>query len=299
MPLVIPFGVILIGLVLLGLALTVKVWANAMIRVFAAGHAGGILRIITLPLRLIERVVTPGTNYVTHELTKAASHYMHPLAHWFDALAEWSFGNALALGLFAERTAIGFERLTTVVLPREIGRAVRPVERKAAKALGLAGLTAAALLRLRHRLEHALYHDVLPRLHRLTHAIEVTIPRDFGRVERRVKDVETQLSKPTRAWLRRLALAMWAAGLFGLMVKFLARKFPWLFCRQVNGVGRRICSLDSDLLSSLIADTLLIAGIISVVEFAKSVETFMDVATPAIKGFVRETTGLEPRDYLG
>src|SRR5437899_1747970 len=213
MPLVIPFGVILIGLVLLGLALTVKVWANAMIRVFAAGHSGGIIRIITLPLTLISRVVTPGINYVTHELTKAASHYMHPLARWFTALADESFATALAVGLFAERTAIGFERLTTVVLPREIGRAVRPVERKAAKALGLAGLTAAALERFARGIDRLIHRDVLPQIHRLTHAIDTTIPRELGRVRSRVGQLERDLTHPSSTWLTRIAEAMWAATL--------------------------------------------------------------------------------------
>jgi hypothetical protein len=298
-PLVIPFGVVLIGLVLLGLALTVKIWANAMIRVVAAHPHGGIKRIITLPLRLIDRVVTPGINYVTHELTKAASHYMHPLAHWFNALADWSLANAVAVGLFAERTALAFERLTTVVLPREIGKATRPISRKAQAAWAAAAAAAAALAHYRRVTNHLIHGQLLPQLHRLAHALDVTIPHALGDIRARVRDVETQLSKPSRAWLRRLAGLLWASYLLGLLLRTLARRFPWLFCRQVQGVGKRICSLDSGLLQSLLADTLVIAGLISVVDFAKEVESFMDVATPAIKGFVRETTGLTPTDYLG
>jgi hypothetical protein len=298
-PLVIPFGVILIGLVLLGLALTVKIWANAMVRVFAAGNSGGVLRIITLPLRLIERVVTPGINYVTHELTKAASHYMHPLAHWFTSLADWSFSNAVAVGLFAERTALGFERLTTVVLPREIGKATRPISRKAQAAWAAAAAAAAALAHYRRVTNHLLHGEIIPGLKHAAHAVDVTLPRAIGRVGSRVGQLERDLTNPSTKWLRRIAAAMWITTLLGLMLKVLARRFPWLFCRQVKSVGNRVCSLDSGLLQSLLADTLVIAGLISVVDFAKEVESFMDVATPAIKGFVRETTGLTPTDYLG
>jgi hypothetical protein len=298
MPLVIPLIPLLMGLILIGLYLTAQVWAKAMAELIAAGNQGGILHILTLPLRLIHRVVEPGVNYVVHKLTVSASHYMHPIARWFDGLSEFALGSAVAVGLFAERTALAFERLTTHVLPREIGRAVRPVERKALKALGLAGLTAAALHHLARQLRHLIYHDVLPRIAHFAHAIEVAIPREFGRIETRVKRVETQLSKPTRAWLRRLMFAMLAAGLLGQFVKVLAKKFPWLFCRKVTNVGRRICGLDPDLLNSLIADTLLIAGSISVVQFAGAVNDFTTITTPAIQGFLAETTGLAPQDYL-
>jgi hypothetical protein len=287
-PLVIPFGVILIGLVLLGLALTVKIWANAMIRVFAAGHSGGILRIITLPLRLIDRVVTPGINYVTHELTKAASHYMHPLAHWLTSLADWSFANAVAVGLFAERTALAFERLTTVVLPRELGKATRPINRKATAALGLAGLTAAALRRYAHGIDRLLHREIIPAVRHAAHAIDVTIPRELGRVRSRVGQLERDLTHPSTRWLRRIAEAMWLTTLLGLMLRTLARRFPWLFCRQVKGVGNRVCSLDSGLFQSLLADTLIISGSISLVAFAKELQAIEGEAAQLIRGFISE-----------
>jgi hypothetical protein len=288
MPLVIPFAALLAAIIILGLAITVQVWAKAMLHVFAAGRGGGIIRIITLPLTLIARIVTPGVNFVTHELTKAGSHLMHPLAHWFDGLAEWSLANAVAVGLFAERTAIAFERVTTVVLPREIGRRVKPVEKKAAKALGLAGLTAAALRRYAHGIDRLLHRDVLPRLHRLTHAIDVTIPRELGRVRSRVGQLEHDLTHPSSTWLKRIGEALWAASLLGLLIRTLARRFPWLFCRQVKAVGNRVCGLDSGLFQSLLLDTLVIGGTISIVEFAKELQGLEGEAVTIIHGFIRD-----------
>jgi hypothetical protein len=113
-----------------------------------------------------------------------------------------------------------------------------------------------------------------------------------------VKNLEDDFTHPGTRWLRRIATAMWAATLLGLMIKALAKKFPWLFCRKVTNVGKRICGLDPDLLNSLIADTLLIAGSISVVQFAGAVNDFTTITTPAIQGFLAETTGLAPQDYL-
>src|SRR5206468_1545104 len=190
------------GFVLLALALTARVWAKAMLHVFAAGRGGGLLRIITLPATLIARAVLPGLNYITHELTKAASHYMRPIAHWLDGLAELTVANAVAVGLFAERTAIGFERLTTVVLPREIGRAVRPVNRKALAALGLAGLTAAALKRFERGIDRLLRDEVMPQVKHLVHAVTVAIPRELGRIRTRVGRLERDLAHPSARWLR-------------------------------------------------------------------------------------------------
>jgi hypothetical protein len=288
MPLLIPLGALLAGLILLGLVITARVWAQAMLNVFAAGHGGGIIRIINLPVRLLERVVMPGLNYVVHKISVSASHYMHPVARWFDGLSEFALGSAVAAGLFAERTAIGFERLTTVVLPREIGRATRPLERKVAKALGLAGLTAAALHHLARQLRHAIYHDVLPRLAHLTHAIDVTIPRELGRVGRRVRDLEREIEHPSTRWLRRIATAMWVGTLLGLMIRTLARRFPWLFCRKVKNVGNRVCGLDAGLLGSLLTDTLVIGGTISIVAFAEELQALEGEAVSLIRGFIRE-----------
>jgi hypothetical protein len=287
-PLAIPLAVLLAGLVLLALARTAQAWARPLVEIITANHHNLIVHILTLPVRLITRVVLPGVNYVTHKLTVAASHYMHPVAHWFDALSAFALGSAVAVGLFAERTALAFERLTTHVIPREIGRAVRPVERKALKALGLAGLTAAALHHLARQLRHAIYHDVLPRLHHLAHAIDVTIPRELGRIRTRAGRLERELTHPSTRWLRRIAGAMWVATLAGLMIRTLARRFPWLFCRKVKNVGNRVCGLDAGLLGSLLTDTLIIGGTISVVEFARELQAIEGEAVGLIRGFIRE-----------
>lgn len=288
MPLVLPFGVILAGFIILGLALTVQVWAKAMLHVFAAGRGGGIIRIITLPLELVVRIVTPGVNFITHELTKAGSHLMHPLAHWFDGLAEWSLDNAVALGLFAERTAIGFERLTTVVLPREIGRATRPLERRLNHAARVALGAALAAAALRKWLEHLWTHEIHPALHWLRHEVAVELPRDIGRVRHRVGELEHDLANPSKRWLRRIAAAMWAATMLGLMLKVLARRFPWLFCRKVKAVGNRTCGLDPDLLNAILLDTVLIGGTISIVEFARELQGIERGVAGIIRGFIRD-----------
>jgi hypothetical protein len=287
-PLAIPLAVLLAGLVLLALARTAQAWARPLVEIITANHHNLIVHILTLPVRLITRVVLPGVNYVTHKLTVAASHYMHPVAHWFDALSAFALGSAVAVGLFAERTALAFERLTTHVIPREIGRAVRPVERKALKALGLAGLTAAALHHLARQLRHAIYHDVLPRMAHFAHAIDVAIPRELGRIGHRVRDLEHDLTHPGTRWLRRIATAMFVTTLAGLMFKAILHRWPWLRCAKVKRVGGRMCGMDDGLITSLLFDASVISGTISIVAFARELQELEGEAVHLIRDFIAE-----------
>ena len=103
-----------------------------------------------------------------------------------------------------------------------------------------------------------------------------------------VGTLEHELAHPSRAWLKRLARSMWAVALFGLLVRFLVRRFPWLFCRKVSSVGKRLCGLDQDLLNALLLDTVIISGSISVVEFARDLEAVEGVAVSLMRGFIRE-----------
>src|SRR5204863_9008550 len=99
---------------------------------------------------------------------------------------------------------------------------------------------------------------------------------------------EDRFTHPSRAWLKRIARSMWGVALFGLLIRVLARRFPWLFCRKVSGVGRRLCGLDQDLLNALLLDTVLIAGTISVVEFARDMQKIEGAAVELMSGFIRE-----------
>src|SRR5205814_6090636 len=76
-------------------------------------------------------------------------------------------------------------------------------------------------------------HRILPAIRAAERAIAVTIPRELGRIRHRVGTLEDRLTHPSRAWLKRIARAMWGVALLGLVVRVLARRFPWLFCRQV------------------------------------------------------------------
>lgn len=289
MPLVVvPFAVVVIAFVLLAMALTAKVWADALARGIEGARRGGIAGILTMPARILGRVIHPAVNYVAHEVSKAASHYMRPLALYLNGLAAWGLANVVAVGLFAERVAVGFERLTTVVIPREIGRVTRPLERRLTHAAKVALGAALGLAALRKWAHHLWTHEIHPALHWLRHEVAVELPRDIAGVGARVKDLERSLANPSKRWLRRIAAAMWAATMLGLMLKVLARRFPWLFCRKVKAVGNRTCGLDPDLLNAILLDTVLIGGTISIVEFARELQGIERGVAGIIRGFIRD-----------
>lgn len=94
-------------------------------------------------------------------------------------------------------------------------------------------------------------------------------------------------------WLRgkvtRLGKAGTVAGLIGLTAAVLGRLgLGWLNCSRFKRVGRQVCGMDSSLLDALLADALLVVGIVSVVEFAKELQAIEKVTVDAMRGFVRE-----------
>jgi len=280
--------VLLVGLVLLALTASANTWAKAVMRNVAASRGGGFLNPFLIVPRLFLRVVIPGVNYIAHKVSEAAAHYTHPLASWLHALQQRErLLQQAAIGL-AEDVAHGFERGFGVRVPREIRRRLGPIAEEAAAALGLAGLTRAALRRYAHGIDRLLRERVLPQLRRLERIATRTIPRELAHVGARVRGLEHELRNPTRAVLRRLARSLWLLGLAGLMIRALARRFPWLFCRKVKAVGGRVCGLDNDLLNSLLLDTLLIAGGVSVVEFARELQALEGGAVKIMRGFIRE-----------
>jgi hypothetical protein len=184
--------------------------------------------------------------------------------------------------------AYSVERLATVVLPRELHRVTRPISRKASKALAGALAAGLAVRHLRHYVERLYTHTIRPAIRHAEHAIDVTIPRDLGRIRSRIRDAERSITHPSTRWLRRTAAAMWGAALLGLMVRTLARRFPWLFCRKVKNVGGRICGLDPGLLESLLLDTVLITGTVSVVAFARELQAIEGEAVSLLGAFIDE-----------
>lgn len=303
LPLVaVPLSFLVLWLALYGMHKGSNDWLSPLLAGIvprSRGLWGFVLSIGALIVKPLTDAALRVFHSVSHAISLAASHQMGTATHWTNAntAREHLLSNAHA-GFMAE-VATGLGQGFEVKVPRKIREKTNPIAKKAGGALILAGLTAAALRRYRHGIDRLLHHKVIPGLHHATHAVDVALPGSIAGVRSRVGSLERDFAHPSRAWVRRIGHALWGGVLLGLLVKWLARKFPWLFCRQTRQVGRRLCAIDPGLLSSLLADTLLFAGLFSLKDFARAVYAFLDITTPAIKAFVQEVSDLVGGDYLG
>jgi hypothetical protein len=265
----------------------------------ALAHSQGsfIKRVALKTLGYLLSGISFVVRYVTHHLSVAASHAIAPVTAWVAGLAHWLTVVMTTAADFAGTTAYAIERLATHTIPHEAHK-VRVELKHGIDRLARLEAEAQAKLRAYARgIDRLVTHNVLPKVRAAEHAIAVTIPRDIAGVRHRVGGLAHDLEHPRKAWLRRVATSMWGLAIFGLLVKFLARRFPWLFCRKVKSVGNRLCSLDQDLLNSLLTDTLLIGGTISLIAFAEELQRAEGEILGYVERFVDEL-GVAPEDYL-
>ena len=109
----------------------------------------------------------------------------------------------------------------------------------------------------------------IPRLWKRTRALE----REIGRLGHRIRGARTVIG---------------ASVFVGLLVAALAKMgLGWIRCSRVKSTGKRLCGMDAGLLDSLLTDTLLIAGTLSLVEFAREMVGVTDTAVRPITTFWR------------
>lgn len=169
--------------------------------------------------------------------------------------------------------------LRTVVVPRMIAAHVAWIPRHL---IALAHRLDALALRAPVHIVHAVTR-VVPHITRVTIAKAVAVPWPrIGRVERDA----AQLGKRIDRLAHRVAPAALAASI-GLV---LARTVGgWIKCSRVKKVGRGVCGMDDGLLESLLADTALIVGTVSLVEFARGMQDVTAAVAPEIRAFWRAT----------
>lgn len=105
--------------------------------------------------------------------------------------------------------------------------------------------------------------------------IATTIPRIA------LKDV-AELRGYTAKQLRRIARTLTPAGIAGLLIAAIGSMgLGWIRCSKVGKFGKSICGMNEQALESLLADTLLIVGTVSLVEFAQGMQSVIgDIEAP-------------------
>lgn len=184
-------------------------------------------------------------------MSRWAVGHLPVLARWFSGLTAAALAWNAEIAHVADDVADALSVLRHHTIPRLIRHAIRPVDRlahrgfaKAVAALAFGHYLERRFLhgidRLQTRLEHLIARrihgidrlireHVIPRIRALERAITVALPRRLLRAERR---------------LSRLEKALGLAALTGVVLRVLARRFPWLFCRTWTRLGRRICGVN-------------------------------------------------------
>jgi hypothetical protein len=182
---------------------------------------------------------------------RAATALFHMVTQQLSAIGD-------TIGGLAYDASHALDRTITVTIPRAVGRAeargARALGKVRTVALATAATIAVELPRLRHRVANG---------ERLAH-----------RLGRRVKSLERHFAPAAFATLVVAALARLGLGV--------------LRCPRFLKAARRTCGMDPALLESMLLDTTLILGAISLVEFAHELQSVVEPVESGIRHLIRE-----------
>lgn len=120
-----------------------------------------------------------------------------------------------------------------------------------------------------------------------TPAVAIPAPVALPGVIPKIEDLE-RAKKWTLDQLGKLSKLGTVAGLVGVGAAVLGRLgLGWVKCSRVSRVGKQVCGMDTSLLDSLLADTLLIVGTLSLVEFAHEMQAVIGEADSLTRRFFR------------
>lgn len=289
MPLIlVPLGIILLAAFALSTAIAAVeaerarseaergVLAKVLIGIFAPLSAGG-----WDPVASVQKKISS-------VVSRFAGAKLAALAGWLAGLGTLAHELEVTLYSFAATTADAISHIATVTLPHEVAAATRPVGRTARQALRQArrGYTAAQLAARAARAARAAAEAGLTRVRHRLGELDASLRWARNRIRTltdRVGRIAGRLSKVEKA--------VTFAALAGVVVKVLARRFPWLFCRRTNLLGKRVCGLDADYLESLLGTALLVASALSLAEMARALRGPTNLVAENLPKLIRELPG--------
>jgi hypothetical protein len=261
-------------------------------------------KVINVPIHAIERKLTHYVGEVEQACEARVSRAFHDLGTNVLHLSRDIYETAVAIG---ELSWYVTHKLPSVAIGRKADKAY-------ARAVKAERLSRDALARVRDAritLDHPtkgttgaaikvatrplatrigrLERTTDARLDRLEAGIAVPVPRTVPRVGSRDLVARREIDR-LRKWVREHQRVIVGAAGVGLVIRALATlKLGWLRCSNVGKLGRRACSLDPGLLESLLAESLVIVGAISIVDFAEELQGAVGFASDAVHGFIRES----------
>ncbi len=272
---------VLAAMFVLSLSATWDVTFGPMLRGIAAAIAAAPITSVgrrILHVEAIAAAIVAFEQKLRRAIGEAVGFMGAPLAHAMYAVGRAFVYPAAQVAELADDIATTLWGLRTKIVPAMIAAKVGWIPRHlAALAAQVASLVARAPVHI--------VHDVTKIV---TKATQTVVNKAVAVPWPRIRAVEREAGAATKRidqLARRTAPAAFAAAAVAAIARL---GFSWVRCSKVGRAGRQVCGMDESLLESLIADTLLVVGAISIVEFAKALQAVEGEAVAGLKGFVRE-----------
>ena len=204
----------------------------------------------------------------------------HRLARILDWTGREIKGHATLLGLIASYLP-GFATLN--MIRTTVGELRRLVH--AAQQIGVHALT--QTVTVTRTIRRTVVADAFPRIRSVERDLGRVIHRDLPRVKAREAELGREITNLWK-WTRSHALVAGSVAFAGAVALALSRLgLGWVRCSKVGRVGRNVCGMDDGLLESLLADSLLILGTLSLVTFAEEMQDVTGAIVAPIQTFWR------------
>ena len=219
---------------------------------------------------------------VRQAVANAAAANLDAVTLWLRGLTGVAHYTYKELGDGWDHVADSIGALVHHTVPTLIHKITAPIDARARAALHTAYRSISLIRELDHRMARLLHgidrllrDTVIPRIRSTERSLGHVITRDIPALRRREAALEREVYGDLRARLGRIEKALGLGVLAAVVYKVLARVAPWLFCRNVNKVGRAVCGLNPETLNSLLAlalGTLVITDLRSLVQAAEAIE---------------------------
>lgn len=220
-----------------------------------------VLHVSFYPLRPLATALRWVAGQIDYLLATFVTATQGGVVYFWNLLTGQLTALANLLGSLAETVEHALARTERVVIPQHITNITRTTIQRI-------GLSRAAAQRIAARSIATVEHDIAGVRGDLNALRELGI-----RLGRRI------------AKLERTSLTGVATGAVVLALSKVG--MGWLRCRNVNKAGRGVCRMDTGLLDSLLADSLIFFGTFSLVEFARELQGLEADAAKAIRTLTR------------
>jgi hypothetical protein len=281
-PLVIDLGILLTFLVALGLCLLAKQLIGGMLNGIASlvGHIPLLGGITSSGIHKIEQHVTNALGTAAAGLQARIGGVYHSAARLVEETGQKIEDAYRLLGGVAGIMELFVPYREVLALYHALAKAIARLHGTTHEQTKAIAHTARAASDARHRADTAQVRaQAIP--------ADVVIPRDLSGLRGRVREAEQEIG---RLWdrVRGIAPSVIGGVALGALTLALGRLgLGWARCSNVGKVGRRVCGMDAGLLESVLADSLLILGTLSLVTFAEEMQDVTEVIARPIQTFWR------------